>query len=60
MLLPLILMLFVVLYMSYEKKEYPTLDKLLQVLKAKMLFNGGRISLEIIERKIGFRYKKNT
>ena len=28
----------------YEKKEYPTLDKLLQVLK-KMLFKGGRISL---------------
>ena len=28
----------------YEKKKYPTLDKLLQVLK-KMLFKGERISL---------------
>ena len=44
----------------YEKKECPTLDKLLQVLKVKMLFKGGRISLWKLLRKIGFRYKKNT
>ena len=28
----------------YEKKEYLTLDKLLQVRKEKMLFKGGQIS----------------
>ena len=29
----------------HAKKEYPTLDKLLQILKEKELFTGGRISL---------------
>ena len=29
----------------YAKKEYPTLDKLLQILKEKELFSGGCISL---------------
>ena len=29
----------------YVKKEYPTLDKLWQILKEKELFTGGRISL---------------
>ena len=42
----------------YAKKEYPTLDKLLQILKEKELFTGGRISLWKLLRKIGFRYKK--
>ena len=42
-----------------RKKEYPTLDKLLQVLK-EMLFKGGRISLWKLLGKIEFRYKKNT
>ena len=32
-------------YEFYDKKEYPTLDKLWQVLKDKMLFKGGRIAL---------------
>ena len=36
----------------YEKKEYPTLDKLLQVLKEKMLFKGGWISLWKLLRNI--------
>ena len=40
----------------YAKKEYPTLDKLLQILKEKELFTGGRISLWKLLRKIGFRY----
>ena len=44
MLMPLILMLFRrTVHEFYEKKEYPTLDKLLQVLKEKILFKGGRI-----------------
>ena len=38
----------------YERREYPTLDKLLQVLKEKELFHGGRISLWKLLRKIGF------
>ena len=42
----------------YENKEYPTLDKLLRVLKEKELFKGGRISLWKLLRKIGFRYRK--
>ena len=42
----------------YAKKEYPTLDKLLQILKEKELLTGGRISLWKLLRKIGFRYKK--
>ena len=56
----LIVMPFDVLFMSvfYAKKEYPTLDKLLQILKEKELFTGGRISLCKVLRKIGFRYKK--
>ena len=37
----------------YENKEYPTLDKLLRVLKEKELFKGGRISLWKLLRKIG-------
>ena len=41
----------------YERKEYPTLDRLLQVLKEKNLFNGGRISLWKLLIKLGFRYK---
>ena len=45
-------------YEFYDKKEYPTLDKLLQVLKDKMLFKGGRIALWKLFRKIAFRYKK--
>lgn len=39
----------------YERKEYPTLDRLLQVLQN--LFNGGRISLWKLLIKLGFRYK---
>ena len=42
----------------YERREYPTLEKLLQVLKEKELFDGGRISLWKLLRKMGFRYKK--
>ena len=36
----------------YAKKEYPTLDKLLQILKEKELFTGGRINLWKLLRKI--------
>ena len=45
-------------YEFYDKMEYPTLDKLLQVLKDKMLFKGGRIALWKLFRKIAFMYKK--
>ena len=41
-----------------RKNEYPTLDKLLQVVKEKMLFKEGQISLWKLLRRIGFRYKK--
>ena len=39
----------------YDRTEYPTLDKLLHVLKE---IKGGCISLWKLVRKIGFRYKK--
>ena len=38
--------------------EFPTLDKLLQILKEKDLFLGGRTTLWKLLKKIGFRYKK--
>ena len=43
---------------QFYEKEYPTLDKLVHVLKEKELFEGGRISLWKLLRKMGFRYKK--
>ena len=42
----------------YEKKEYPTLKKLLSVLREKGLFRGHRTTLWKLLRRIGFTYKK--
>ena len=42
----------------YEKKEYPTLKKLLSVLREKGLFCGHRTTLWKLLRRIGFTYKK--
>ena len=42
----------------YDRKEYPTIDRLLQVLKEKELFKGERYCLWRLLKRIGFRYKK--
>ena len=42
----------------YDRKEYPTLKKLLSVLITKGLFKGHRTTLWKLLRKIGFRYRK--
>ena len=42
----------------YEKKEYPTLKKLLSVLREKGLFRGPSTTLWKLLRRIGFTYKK--
>ena len=42
----------------YGRKEYPTLDSLLGVLKDKNLFQGGRTTLWKVLREMGFRHKK--
>ena len=47
------------IHQFYERKEYPTLDSLLGVLKAKELFKGGCTTLWKVVREMGFRYKKN-
>ena len=41
----------------YNRKEYPTMTKLLAVLKEKELFSGGRTTLWKLLREIGFKYK---
>ena len=47
------------IHQFYERKEYPTLDSLLGVLKAKELFKGGHTTLWKVAHEIGFRYKKH-
>jgi len=42
----------------YDRKEYPTLKKLLSVLITKGLFKGHPTTLWKLLRKIGFRYRK--
>ena len=42
----------------YEKEEYPTLKKLLSILREKGLFCGHRTTLWKLLRRIGFTYKK--
>ena len=42
----------------YGRKEYPTLNSLLGVLKDKNLFQGGRTTLWKVLREMGFRHKK--
>ena len=39
------------------RKEYPTLNRLLQVLKEKEIFVGKRYCLWKLLKKIGFRYR---
>ena len=46
------------IHQFYERKEYPTLDSLLGVLKAKELFKGGRTTLWKVVHEMGFHYKK--
>ena len=41
----------------YLNKTYPTLDKLLHVLKDKGIFKGGRTTLSKVLRSMGFKYK---
>ena len=42
----------------YREKKYPTLESLLVVVKKKGLFDGERITLWELLRKLGFRYKQ--
>ena len=42
----------------YQEKKYPTLESLLVVVKEKGLFDGERITLWKLLRKLGFRYKQ--
>ena len=43
----------------YTRKEYPTLESLLSLLKTRQLFSGGRTTLWLVLREMGFRYKKH-
>ena len=47
------------IHQFYEQKEFPTLDSLLGVHKAKELFKGGRTTLWKVVREMGFCYKKH-
>ena len=42
----------------YRRKEFPTLDKLLKILREEINFRGGRTTLFRFLKKLGFRYKK--
>lgn len=42
----------------YLRKEYPTLDKILEVVRARGIFPGGRFLLWKLLRQMGFRHKK--
>lgn len=46
------------IYGYYSRKEYPTIAKLLVSLKEFELFSGGKTSLKIVLRSMGFRFKK--
>ena len=43
----------------YTQKEYPTLESLLAQLKNRDVFRGGRTTLWLILREMGFRYRKH-
>ena len=47
------------IHQFYERREYPTLDGLLGVLKAKEFFKGGHTTLWKVVCEMGFRYKKH-
>ena len=42
----------------YDRREYPTLTKILEALREKEVFQGGRFCLWRIIQEIGFTYKK--
>lgn len=42
----------------YEEKQYPTLDKLLALVHHKGVFPGGRTTLFLLLKELGFRYHK--
>lgn len=45
-------------YEYYARRELPTLNKLLRTLRENSLFEGGKTSLSIVLREVGFRFKK--
>lgn len=46
------------IHQYYMRKEFPTREKLLVSLKEASLFDGGKTSLSIVLKQLGFRYKK--
>ena len=42
----------------YEQKEYPTLNRLLAKVRASGVFRGGRTTLFLLLKRMGFRYHK--
>lgn len=42
----------------YRRKEFPTLDKILQIARESINFNGGRTSLWKVLKSMGFKFKK--
>ncbi|XP_066905957.1 uncharacterized protein [Halyomorpha halys] len=47
------------IYSYYQKKEYPTVKRLLVALKEAKLFNISTFTLRIILKRIGFNWKQN-
>lgn len=45
-------------HQMYEEKEYPTLDKLLVRIRDKGIFSGGRTTLFLLLKRMGFKYHK--
>ena len=43
----------------YTRKEYPTLESLLATVKSRGIFSGGRTTLRLVLREMGFRYKRH-
>ena len=40
----------------YERRDYPTLRNLLQALREKGVFRGGRSTLSLLLKNMGFKY----
>ena len=43
----------------YERNEYPTLDSVLEQVKEKEIFRGGRSTLYKLLREMGFKYRQH-
>ena len=43
----------------YERHEYPTLDSVLEQVKEKEIFRGGRSTLYKLLREMGFKYRQH-